>query len=136
MLKTVLLAALLTGFALAQTPEVVAGGFNGPMGVLVAPDGDVWVVDSGTGGDRELETTSPEGEEITAKIGDTARVVRVSPGGEQTVVATLPSVLMGMEATGGARLALLDGTVYATSGLWAEFSGDEALPLMGSVVRL
>lgn len=134
--KLTLLAALFAGAASAQTPEVVAGGFNGPMGVLVAPDGNIWVIDSGIGGDQELETTSPEGEQVTAQIGDTARVVRVSPDGTQTEVATLPSMLMGQETSGGARVALVGGTVYATSGFWAEFSGPEPLPLMASIVRL
>lgn len=134
--RSVLVLAALTGVALAQTPTTVTTGFNSPMGVLVAPDGDVWVIDSGMGGDQELETISPEGKKITAKVGDTARVVRVSPDGTQTVVASLPSVLMGQEATGGARLALLNNTVYATSGVWAEFTGPEAQPLMASVVAL
>lgn len=137
MLKNAIaLLVLLAGTALAQTQTTVSTGFNSPMGVLVAPDGDVWVIDSGIGGNREIETISPEGEKITAKVGDTARVVRVSPDGTQTEVATLPSMLMGQEATGGARLALLDDTVYATSGVWTEFAGSEAQPLMASVVAV
>lgn len=134
--KATLLAALFVGFTSAQTPEVVAEGFNGPMGVLVAPGGDVWVVDSGMGGDRELETVSPEGEPITARVGDTARIVRVSPDGLQTEVATMPSILMGQEATGGARLALVEGAVYVTNGVWSEAAGPEAMPLTAVVARL
>lgn len=136
MFRTALLATLLAGFALAQTPEVVADGFNGPMGVLVAPDGDVWVVDSGVGGEQELQTRSPEGEPITARVGDTARIVRVAPDGAQTDVATMPSILMGQEATGGARLALVDGTVHVTNGVWSEAAGAEAAPLTAVVARL
>ena len=34
--------------------ETIATGLNSPMGVLVAPDGSVWVIDSGMGGDEEI----------------------------------------------------------------------------------
>lgn len=128
--------ALLAGSAFAQTPTTVATGFNGPMGVLVAPDGDIWVIDSGMGGERDLQTRSPEGEPITAKVGDTARIVRVTPDGKQTDVATLPSVLMGQEATGGARLALVGSTLYATNGVWSEAAAGDVLPLTAAVIKL
>jgi len=138
--SALLLATLLAAPALAQNPgttTTLATGFNSPMGVLVAPDGNVWVVDSGTGGDQQLETTNPEtGEKQTASVGNTARVIRVSLDGTLTEVATLPSVLMGQEATGGARLALLGDAVYVTSGVWAEVTGPEAMPLMASVVEV
>lgn len=116
----------------------VAGGFNGPQGVLVAPDGSVWVIDSGVGGDTEIPFLDPEtGEETTATIGETARVIQISSDGTQTVAASLPSVLVGMEALGGARLALLDGTLYATSGGWIESTGPApAAPTMSAVVKI
>jgi sugar lactone lactonase YvrE len=116
----------------------VAGGFNGPQGVLVAPDGSVWVIDSGVGGDTEIPFFDPEtGEETTATIGETARVVQIAPDGTQTVAASLPSVLVGMEASGGARLALLNGTLYATSGAWIDTAGDApATPTMSAVVKI
>ena len=41
-------------------PVSIAGGFNGPMGVLVDPDGNVWVIDSGLGGDTEVEWHNPD----------------------------------------------------------------------------
>ncbi|NJN84965.1 MAG: SnoaL-like domain-containing protein, partial [Caldilineaceae bacterium] len=42
-------------------PEIitVAEGLNGPMGVLVDPDGNVWVIDSGIGGDQPLAALNP-----------------------------------------------------------------------------
>jgi sugar lactone lactonase YvrE len=116
----------------------VAGDFNGPMGVLVAPDGSVWVIDSGVGGDTEIEFFNPEtGEQEMATVGETSRVVQIASDGTQTVAASLPSILVGMEATGGARLALLDGTLYATSGGWIESSGPApAAPTMAAVVKI
>jgi hypothetical protein len=97
----------------------VATGLNGPMGVLVGSDGSVWVIDSGTGGDTELPFNNPQtGQPMTAQFGETAQIVQVSSDGSQTVVANLPSVATGMDTIGGARLALVDGTLYATSGQW------------------
>jgi len=63
-------------------------------------------------------------------------VVVVASDGSQTVAASLPSILVGQEATGGARLALLDGTVYATSGIWLGVVSDEALPNSAAVVKI
>jgi hypothetical protein len=115
----------------------VAEGFNSPQGVLVAPDGSVWVIDSGVGGDQEIPSINPEtGEAVTAQVGDTARVVRIATDGSQTVAASLPSILVGQEATGGARLALLDGTLYATNGIWLGAASDEALPNTAAVVKI
>jgi len=114
----VLTLALLAGVASAAGHgTTMAAGFNGPMGVLVAPDGSVWVIDSGVGGDEELPFVDPQsGQEIMAKFGQTARIVQIAPDGTQTVAATLPSIVTGMDTIGGARLALLNGTLYATSG--------------------
>ena len=126
-----------TGQADMVAAEVLAEGFNGPMGILLDDEGNVWVVDSGVGGAEEVSMPSVEtGEMMTVTIGETARIVMVAPDGTQTDVATLPSVLMGDEATGGSRLALLDGTLYATSGGWFEGIADERLPLMASVVAV
>ena len=108
---------------------VLAEGFNAPQGILVDPDGNVWVVDSGTGGDTELETTDPTtGETVTATYGETARIVRIDADGNQTDVAMLPSVLAGDEATGGGRLALVDGELYVTSGVWIGDGVENAEP--------
>ncbi len=60
----------------------------------------------------------------------------VSPDGKQTEVATLPSLAASpMEMVGGARLAWLDGALYATSGVWVGGVGDSP-DLMGTVVRV
>lgn len=115
----------------------IAGGFNGPQGVLVAPDGSIWVIDSGLGGDTEVAFVDPNtGEEAIANYGETARVVRIDPDGTQTVVATLPSMLMGEEASGGARLALMDGTLYATSGGWIDVPSPIPSPAVAAVVKI
>lgn len=115
--------------------EVLATGLNLPQGVLVDPDGNVWVIDSGVGGEDEIMFMAPGATEaVPSPLGNTARVIMVSPDGEQTVFATLPSVVVGMEVLGGARLALLDGTLYATSGQWLEANGPDRAEFMGAVV--
>ncbi len=106
----------------------------------VYPDGNVWVIDSGVGGDTEFETVDPTtGETVTGTFGETARVVKIAPDGTQTDVAMLPSVLVGEEAVGGGKLAYLDGEIYATSGVWlgdgAENPAPEA-PNMAAVVKI
>jgi len=130
--------AIPSAVVLAQDEgTVVAEGFNGPQGVLVAPDGSVWVIEGGVGGDTAIEMVDPaSGQVVEAMMGDTARVVEVTPDGEQNVVAVLPSVHVGEDFVGGARLALLDGKLYATSGEWLGTLGDEALPLMGVVAEI
>jgi sugar lactone lactonase YvrE len=117
--------------------ETVAGGFNAPQGVLVAPDGSIWVIDSGLGGDTEITFVDPNtGEAATGAYGESARVVRIDPDGTQTVVATLPSLLVGEEAMGGARLALMDGTLYATSAGWIDVGSPPPSPAVAAVVRV
>jgi sugar lactone lactonase YvrE len=117
--------------------EIIATGFNAPQGITVDPDGNVWVVDGGLGGETEVEWVSPEtGELSPAQMGESAVVAKITPDGERTDVAALPSVLVGMESLGGARLALLDGELYVTVGQWIAENGMEQLPLMGSVVKV
>lgn len=143
--KLLAVASVLFVLALALAPitsaqgegTTIAGGFNGPQGVLVAPDGSVWVIDSGLGGDTEVAFVDPNtGEEAIANYGESARVVRIDPDGTQTVVATLPSMLVGTEATGGARLALVDGTLYATSGGWIDVPSPIPSPAVAAVVKI
>lgn len=115
--------------------EVLATGLNLPQGVLVDPDGNIWVIDSGVGGEDEIMFMAPGAPEASpSPLGNTARVIIVTPEGEQTVFATLPSVVVGMEILGGARLALLDGTLYATSGQWLEANGPDRAEFMGAVL--
>jgi DNA-binding beta-propeller fold protein YncE len=134
-----LLLLPLAGNGLAQSAgTMVAGGFNGPQGLLVDPEGNIWVADSGLGGEQELAVINdPQtGEATTIKAGDTARVVKIAPDGTQTEIATLPSVSLGQETSGAGRLALLDGTLYVTSAGWQEAWGAERLPLAAAVVKL
>jgi sugar lactone lactonase YvrE len=134
---TALLLSALAGTASAADGVIFAGNFNGPQGILVAPDGNVWVVDAGTGGEQQMEMTNPEtGEKAIVTMGNTSRVVKIDEFGTQTEAARLPSIAFGMEASGGSRLALLNGVLYATSGGWTPEQGDTAAPLTAAVVKV
>ena len=71
-----LLVALTMALALPATTvvaqgegAVIAEGFNAPQGVLVDPDGNVWVIDSGLGGETEFEVTDSTGATMTGTYG-------------------------------------------------------------------
>lgn len=130
---------LLAGLALAQSNGVtVATDLNGPMGLLVAPDGALYIVDSGVGGDATIDTLVPEtGEVVAVPFGASARVVRVDADGAQADLAALPSMMLGSEASGPSRLAWLDEALYVTSGGWVEGGDASAKPAdVAAVVRV
>lgn len=132
------------GPVLAQPPSqeieggtIVASGLNAPQGVAVDEDGNLWVIESGQSGDEDIQFMSMEtGEMAPTKMGRTSRIVMVSPDGEQTDVAALPSIAVSpMENVGGGRLTWLDGVLYVTSGTWLGGLGD-APDLVGIVARI
>jgi len=120
--------------AAEEAATTMISGLNGPMGVLVTDDGDVWVIDMGVGGDDKVILRDPTTAQMTDyDFGESAQIVHLDPDGRRTKVVNLPSWYAGPgQAAGGARLAMLDGTVYATVG---GFSKDPA-PSMASVVRI
>ncbi|NNE46571.1 MAG: ScyD/ScyE family protein [Rhodothermales bacterium] len=121
-----------------EAGTVLTSGFNGPMGILAAADGSILVIDTGVGGDTEFEFPHFEtGVLTTVSFGETARVIRVAKDGSQTVLAALPSMILGPgESAGGARLTMIDGVLYATSGMWMAGGGDEPRTNMASIVRI
>ena len=94
-MAVLLLVTVAAADACAQNDgTLIADGLNGPMGVLVTPDGTVWVVDSGTGGDEERESRHPATRQpATVRIGDTSRILKISPDGSRAVIGTLPSFM-------------------------------------------
>lgn len=132
---------VVVGLAFAQPAqpagELVAEGLNAPMGLVVDADGNLWVVDSGTGGDEEVQVVDNNtGQPAVGRFGNTSQVIRIGPDGSQMVIATLPSLANGPDTEGGSRLAILDGRLYATSGIWKGPFEGEARPLMAAVVRI
>lgn len=119
--------ALLTGCGrLIQTVppahgETVASGLSAPQGVEVDGSGNIWVIDSGTGGDQVVATLpgAPGQPDVQITLGNTAKLVRVDTGGQQQTVTTLPSVGTPFGNSGGARITTLGGDVYVTAGQWS-----------------
>ena len=117
-------------------PVVVARGLNGPIGVLVDPDGTLWVADSGTGGSNEVHGVLGTGDAYTYVWGETARLVRVEPGGSQTDITTLPSVVIPEGPQGAGHIVRLGSALYVTAAGWAEGMTADRVPNMAAVVRV
>lgn len=120
------------------TGDIVAEGLTGPQGLHVDADGNLWIVDSGFGGEEEIEFANPNNFEVMpATFGYSSRVIKISPDGTQEEIATLPSVVVGEDAIGGARITVLDGTPYVTVGSWHMNDGEEVTtPMFGQVVKI
>ncbi|MGJ3240720.1 MAG: ScyD/ScyE family protein [Anaerolineae bacterium] len=120
------------------TGDIVVTGLNSPQGLLIDSDGMLWVADSGLGGDEEIEfynihTLQPQ----IANFGMTSRIIRLNADGEQEVVASLPSVAVGEDLIGVARLVEVNGVVYATIGSWQASLGETpSIPHQGELIRL
>lgn len=116
---------------------MVADNLNSPQGLLVTPDGSVWVADSGTGGETTFSGPAPGGTPGEGNYGDTARVLRVAPGGSLSVVATMPSITApGLEPTGGGKLAFVGGSIFLTNGVWNANYSVARVPKASSVLRV
>ena len=140
---TALISVLLSSCAVltpsaAHQGSVVAQGLNGPQGVYVAADGTIWIADSGIGGPGTFTTPGASGstEPTTNQYGNTARLVRVSPGGAVTTAAPLLSVLGAEGPEGGSRITELGGKIYITSGHWGANSSIGRLPKASALLRL
>lgn len=132
------LLAVMSVPAAAQTTEVVAEGLNGPQDVVVAADGELWIVDGGLGGDETIEIFDGEsGGPTTAGFGQSSQVVRVdATTGEMVQVATLPSYATESGVTGGGGLSIQSGTVYVSVGEWIAASPSERPENVGAIVSL
>lgn len=114
--------------------QIIAEGLNGPQGILIDGEGAIWVIDSGVGGDDDLDFIAPGVGPVTGKFGETGRVVKIAADGTHTDVAMLPSVVAGQDIIGGARLAQRDGTIYGTVGQWYGGLGDRPENMASIVV--
>ncbi len=116
-LAAMLAAALVPGIAAADSHvTVVAGGLNNPRGIAIAPNGQIYVAEAGTGGAGPC-IAGPEGE---ACFGTTGAIARVQPGTVTRVVTGLPSLAGpdGSGATGPHKVSFNgQGNLYVTIGL-------------------
>ena len=104
---------------------VVMAGLNGPQGLYIDGEGRLFVIDSGMGGEEVIQFFNPTNFEPTdSPFGMSARVLSMMPGSEPELLAMLPSIIAGEDALGGARVTSVDGTVYATVGVWHSSMGE------------
>jgi hypothetical protein len=110
--------------AQGPTVEVLAEGLNAPRGLLVAPDGGIWVAEAGAAGETCMET--PRGE---ACFGPSGAVLRIADGNVERVVEGLTSAGAGPEIGGISDLALADdGTLYLLMNLGDDPAAREQMP--------
>lgn len=120
-------------------PTVVASGLNGPRHLTAAPNGDLYVTESGTGGDDcvvlgEEGPVTEDGELLPCGswdpeehpdwseigLGATGSITKVSrKGGQSRVVTGLPSIDLGGEGTGPSDVAVHGNTLMITIGMGA-----------------
>jgi hypothetical protein len=99
--------------------RVVASGLHSPRSLAVSPDGDVYVAESGRGGQR---VCAPHPVLVEACLGFSGSITWVNPSGaDERVVTGLPSIANDVEALGPMDLVVTDsGRYYATIGLGAD----------------
>ncbi len=101
----------------AQSVEVVASGLNNPRGLAFAPNGDLYVVEAGTGGNESCHV-GPTGPRC---FGPTGAIVRIDlrRGTTEVVADGLPSLAgsTGASATGPHDIGFQGlGNLYFTIG--------------------
>ena len=85
---------------------MLAEGLDAPRGIAIAPDGTLYVTETGEGGPTSV--TTPRG---TAMIGPSAAISAIKDGTATRVVEGLPSIVIGQEVFGPADVAVKeDGT--------------------------
>lgn len=129
------LALSLTGITPALAGNgvtTVASGLDGPRGLAFAPDGSLYVAESGRGGDGPC-FTGPEGG--TVCFGRTGAITRVKNGWQERVLTRLPSIAdqtTGTNAIGPSDVAFHgNGKPYFTVGLGADPAMRSQLPKLG-----
>lgn len=131
-------SAGLTATAAEQEPSVVATGLSSPRHLSFAPNGDLYVAESGAPSDSQGPCTShPEFGDIC--LDDTSSVTKISrKGGQSRVVTGLPSIVGASEVNGAFDVVVHGSTLTIAMGLGGTPElraalGPKAAPL-GSVV--
>ncbi len=120
-----------TQAAQAATFEVVSDGLNNPRNFDWAPDGSIYLTESGKGGDGNGGVNcipSPSAQFIPLCSGNSGSVIKIAPDGTKTtVIPNLPSLALtpsGEQAAGPADFKFDDkGNAYLLMGL----AGDPTL---------
>jgi hypothetical protein len=117
-----------TKAAKAASFTVIADGLDNAQGLTVGPDGSIYVVEGGTGGDGPC-VPPPSGQGGDLCYGATGAVTRITDGNQERVLTGLPSIAgtSGAQAA-GSRDILFDttGNPYVLIGLGANPASRDA----------
>jgi hypothetical protein len=100
--------------------QTIATGLNSPRGIAVAPDGTVYVAESGAGGNEHCLTLGEGDDAFELCLGATAGVRAISPAGAKTtLISGLPSLGHGeADFVGVSDVSVAaDGSLYLSMGL-------------------
>jgi DNA-binding beta-propeller fold protein YncE len=104
--------------------DIFATGLLNPRGLTFGPDGYLYVAEAGAAGETKVEAGLAH---LPYRIGQTARVTRISPAGElETIVGNLPSVASPDAIYGAANVAFVDDTLYVLTAAGGRDVGDPA----------
>src|SRR5512135_215111 len=109
----------------AATPEVIATGLSNPRGLAFAPNGALYVAESGRGGDGNC-TPSPPQPAVNRCYGETGSIARIKPeGGFERILTGLPSLAQpsGLAEGGPVDVSFLGTSMFVTM----SWGGDPAL---------
>lgn len=116
-----------TKAAQAATLSVIADGLDNPRNIGFAPDGSLYVTESGRGGEGKDGRciASPSAQYIPLCAGDTGSIIKITPDGKkETVLSNLTSLALtpsGEQAGGPADIKFdSQGNAYFLSG----YAGD------------
>lgn len=117
----------LVALPVAAQDEVIADGLNNPRGIAYGPDGVLYIAESGTGGDLDVQ-----GLFGPARAGASGQITAIAADGTRSVViAGLPSINTGGEVTGAMLARPRDGLLWIANGLaWT------GMPLMRTVMAV
>jgi hypothetical protein len=100
----------------AATPEVIASGLSNPRGLAFAPNGALYVAESGRGGNGAC-TPSPPQPAVNRCYGETGSIARIKPeGGFERILTGLPSLAQpsGMAEGGPVDVSFLGTSMFVT----------------------
>lgn len=100
----------------AATPEVIATGLSNPRGLAFAPNGALYVAESGRGGTGNC-TPSPPQPTVNRCYGETGSIARIKPeGGFERILTGLPSLAQpsGMAEGGPVDVSFLGTSMFVT----------------------
>lgn len=139
-LATLALSGVGGGYASAAPASqasgtVLARGLVSPRGITMGDDGNLYVAESGSGGDQVVKVGQGD-QQSEVRLGLTGQVSKIAPDGTKTVVASgLPSAISPEgEAVGP------EGILYTNGALWVTTTGaSEGVPTRpndGSVLKI